>query len=84
MGGAALVFEPADAEDVAMVAFRDDRVQPTAFVEGRSAPDLQTQMEDILNTVWEAERWARLDDRIELALRLEGRRRSGTAPPFGG
>jgi len=36
-------------------------------------PDLQTQFEQLLNTVWEAEANWRLDDRIDLAL---GKRRS--------
>lgn len=36
-------------------------------------PDLQSQLEELLNTVWDAEANWRLDDRIDLAL---GTRRS--------
>ena len=38
---------------------------------GTSLPDLQTHLEDLLNTVWEAEANWRLDDRIDLALSRE-------------
>ena len=33
------------------------------------APDLQTQLEDLLDSVWESEANWRLDDRIDLALK---------------
>jgi hypothetical protein len=33
-------------------------------------PDLQTQLEELLSAVWEAEDEWRLDDRIDLALRI--------------
>jgi hypothetical protein len=35
----------------------------------QSAPDLQTQFEDLLASVWAAEEEWRLDDRIDLALK---------------
>jgi hypothetical protein len=38
----------------------------------RVAPDLQTQLEELLDSVWEAEANWRLDDRIDLSL---GKRR---------
>jgi hypothetical protein len=37
-----------------------------------AVPDLQSQLEELLNTVWEEEADWRLDDRIDLAL---GKRR---------
>ena len=37
-----------------------------------AAPDLHSQLEELLNTVWDAEANWRLDDRIDLAL---GKRR---------
>jgi hypothetical protein len=33
------------------------------------APDLQSQLEALLNAVWERERWARTEDRIDAAVR---------------
>jgi len=33
-------------------------------------PDLQSQLEDLLSAVWAAEEEWRLDDRIDLALRI--------------
>jgi hypothetical protein len=33
-------------------------------------PDLQTQFEEILNTVWRAEANWRLDDRLDMALKI--------------
>ena len=33
-------------------------------------PDLQSQLEDLLSAVWTAEEEWRLDDRIDLALRI--------------
>ena len=33
-------------------------------------PDLQTQFEDLLSTVWAAEEEWKLDDRIDLAFRI--------------
>jgi hypothetical protein len=33
------------------------------------APDLQSQLESLLGTVWERERWARTEDRIDTAVR---------------
>lgn len=33
-------------------------------------PDLQTQLEEILNTVWKAEANWRLDDRLDMALKV--------------
>ncbi len=37
--------------------------------------DLQTQLESLLRTVWECEREWAIDDRIDLAVRLEAVRR---------
>jgi len=37
------------------------------------APDLQAQLEALLDTVWRCERQWRLDDRFDLILREEGR-----------
>ena len=36
------------------------------------APDHHSQLEDLLGHVRRCERWARLDDRIDLTWRLEG------------
>lgn len=36
--------------------------------------DLQTQLESLFHTVWESERQWAVDDRIDLALRLEAAR----------
>lgn len=44
-----------------------------SIVRRPEVPDLQTQLEELLNTVWDAEANWRLDDRIDLAL---GNRRS--------
>lgn len=38
-------------------------------------PDLQTQLEGILNAVWASEEEWRLDDRITLALSVERKKR---------
>lgn len=34
-------------------------------------PDLQTQYEELLDTVWRCERWARVEDRIDALARFE-------------
>ncbi|HEY8762285.1 MAG TPA: hypothetical protein VIP52_15390 [Candidatus Dormibacteraeota bacterium] len=36
--------------------------------------DLQSQLEDLLSHVRRCEKWARLDDRLDLLGRLEGNR----------
>jgi len=36
----------------------------------RNNPDLQTQLEELFGAVWDAEEEWRLDDRIDLALKL--------------
>jgi len=46
---------------------------PAPPPDAETAPDHQTQLEELLNTVWDAEANWRLDDRIDLAL---GKRRS--------
>ena len=51
---------------------KTSRVTTAGTVEG-SQPDLQTQLEDLLNQVWVSEKEWRLDDRIALAVALEGR-----------
>ena len=33
------------------------------------APDLQSQLEGLLVAVWDSERWARTEDRIDAAVR---------------
>jgi hypothetical protein len=33
------------------------------------APDLHSQLETLLNTVWDSERWAQTEDRIDAAVR---------------
>jgi hypothetical protein len=38
------------------------------------APELQTQWESLMDQVWRCEAEARLDDRIDLAARLDRRR----------
>jgi hypothetical protein len=45
---------------------------PMRTAKPSDAPDLQSQLEGLLDTVWNAEENWRLDDRIDLAL---GRRR---------
>jgi hypothetical protein len=47
------------------------RVVPTA-PRPTTTPDLQSQLEELLDTVWDAEANWRLDDRIDLSL---GKRR---------
>lgn len=37
-------------------------------------PDHHSQLEDLLSHVRRCERWAQLDDRIDLSLRLDGNR----------
>lgn len=34
-------------------------------------PDLQTQYEELLDTVWRCDRWARVEDRIDAQARFE-------------
>jgi hypothetical protein len=41
-------------------------------------PDLQTQLEGILDAVWASEEEWRLDDRISLSISVERVRREGT------
>jgi hypothetical protein len=43
------------------------------------APDLQSQLEALLNAVWERERWARTEDRIDAAVRYGDLGRSNRA-----
>jgi hypothetical protein len=49
-----------------------ETVNRTARQAGRryEVPDLQTQFEEILNTVWRAEANWRLDDRLDMALKI--------------
>ena len=44
---------------------------PAALLE---APDHHSQLEDLLGHVRRCERWARIDDRIDLSWRLDGNR----------
>ena len=44
------------------------RTRPTTPRPEAAAPDLQSQLEGLLDMVWEAEANWRLDDRIDLAL----------------
>jgi len=48
------------------------RTRPTTPRPAAPAPDLHSQLEELLDTVWEAEANWRFDDRIDLAL---GKRR---------
>jgi hypothetical protein len=48
--------------------------RPPARQVNSETPDLQSQLEALLHSVWDAEENWRLDDRIDLAL---GRRRPG-------
>jgi hypothetical protein len=41
---------------------------------GSDAPDHHSQLEELLGHVRRCERWARLDDRIDLSWRLDGNR----------
>jgi hypothetical protein len=36
------------------------------------APDLQSQLEELLDAVWLGERWAKTEDRIDTAVRYGG------------
>jgi hypothetical protein len=45
--------------------------EPPALAE---VPDRHSQLEDLLGHVRRCERWARLDDRIDLRWRLDGNR----------
>jgi hypothetical protein len=49
---------------------RDERAGSTGETD-----DLGTQLEDLIAHVMRCERWARLDDRIALAVEVEDRRR---------
>jgi hypothetical protein len=46
---------------------------PTPGADDRSdqigAPDLHSQLETLLDTVWDNERWAQTEDRIDAAVR---------------
>ena len=46
---------------------------PSPAPKPKPNPDLQTQFEDLLSAVWSAEEEWKLDDRIDLALRLGSR-----------
>jgi hypothetical protein len=46
---------------------KSHRTRPSTAVV--KAPDLQTQLEDLLDSVWDSEANWRLDDRIDLALK---------------
>ncbi len=43
--------------------------------QGPETPDLQTQLEALLDSVWDAEANGRLDDRLALAAKLRGGRK---------
>jgi hypothetical protein len=43
---------------------------PSPTPKRHTGPDLQTQFEDLLSAVWAAEQEWKLDDRIDLAVRL--------------
>ena len=49
-------------------------VAPEAMAAQVEAPDHHSQLEDLLGHVRRCERWARLDDRIDLSWRLDGNR----------
>jgi hypothetical protein len=46
---------------------------PSPVPQRKTNPDLQTQFEDMLSAVWAAEEEWKLDDRIDLALKLAKR-----------
>ena len=48
---------------------------PSPAPKRKANPDLQTQFEDLLSAVWEAEEEWKLDDRIDLAVRLGSRKK---------
>ena len=43
---------------------------PSPTPKRHTGPDLQTQFEDLLGTVWAAEEEWKLDDRIDLAMQV--------------
>lgn len=48
-----------------------DKDEPPGRISRRyEVPDLQTQLEEILNAVWKAEADWRLDDRLDMALKI--------------
>jgi hypothetical protein len=57
---------------------RNNQAPPLAGIADASAgseiPDHHSQLEDLLGHVRRCERWAQLDDRIDLSLRLDGDR----------
>jgi len=60
---------------------RDQPLRPRAVNQVRhrrpeadGAPDLQSQLEDLLGQVWQSEKWAALEARIDLSLGLDWNR----------
>jgi len=45
---------------------------PAPPPDAETAPDHQTQLEELIGHVRRCEKWARIDDRIDLSLRLQG------------
>jgi hypothetical protein len=48
---------------------------PSPVPKRQAGPDLQTQLEDLLSAVWAAEEEWKLDDRIDMAVRLSSRKK---------
>ena len=46
---------------------------------GTRAAELASQLEDLLHQVWECERWWSVQDRLDLAARIEAARRGGVS-----
>jgi hypothetical protein len=46
--------------------------EPRPIPEGEEIPDHHSQLEELIGHVRRCERWARLDDQIDLSWRLEG------------
>ena len=56
--------------------------RPDSSLVAEQATDLQTQMESLLDCVWQAEQTWRLMDRIDLAIAVDAqRRRNGPFVP---
>lgn len=50
----------------------DEMLSPQEFAEAAlpPAPDLGTQLEDLITQVYHCEAWARVEERIDLALKI--------------
>jgi hypothetical protein len=53
--------------------FSFPRARPLRSADGAEVPDHHSQLEELLSHVRRCEKWARIDDRIDLNWRLQGK-----------